>query len=47
MHRRVVLLVELIRVNFGREGQSRILRALSDKQIAKALQHLHNHPETH
>ncbi len=39
-----VVLVELIRINFGRDEQSRFFRALSDKQIAKALQHLHNDP---
>ena len=39
-----VVLVELIRINFGRGEQSRFILALSDKRIAKALQHLHNHP---
>ena len=38
------VLVELIRINFGRSEQSRFIRALSDTQIAKALQHLHNGP---
>jgi AraC-like DNA-binding protein len=37
-----VVLVELIRINFGREDKSRFILALSDKQIAKALQYLHN-----
>ncbi|MCZ6854350.1 MAG: AraC family transcriptional regulator [Gammaproteobacteria bacterium] len=44
-----VVLVELIRINFGRSENSRIIRALSDKRIAKALQQLHNdlrHPWT-
>ena len=39
-----VVLVELIRINFGRGEQSRFIKALSDKRIAKALQHLHNSP---
>jgi len=39
-----VVLVELIRINFGRAEQSRFILALSDKRIAKALQHLHNSP---
>lgn len=37
-----VVLVELIRINFGRDGDSRIIRALSDTRIAQALQCLHN-----
>ena len=37
-----VVLVELIRINFGRGEQSQFILALSDKRIAKALQHLHN-----
>ncbi len=39
-----VVLVELIRINFGRDDKSRFIRALSDKQISRALQHLHNKP---
>jgi AraC-like DNA-binding protein len=39
-----IVLVELIRINFGRGEQSRFIAALSDKRIAKALQHLHNSP---
>lgn len=39
-----VVLVELIRINFGRDDKSRFIRALSDKQISRALQHLHNNP---
>ena len=39
-----VVLVELIRINFGRGDKSRFIRALSDKQISRALQHLHNNP---
>jgi AraC-like DNA-binding protein len=41
-----VVLVELIRINFGRAEQSQFVLALSDKRIAKALQHLHNKPDT-
>jgi len=37
-----VVLVELIRINFGRDDQSQFILALSDKRIAKALQRLHN-----
>jgi len=40
-----VVLIELIRINFGRGGQSQFIAALSDKGIAKALQILHNNPE--
>jgi AraC-like DNA-binding protein len=40
-----VVLVELIRINFGRSEKSRFVKALSDKRIAKALQHLHNSPQ--
>lgn len=39
-----VVLVELIRINFGRGEQGRFILALSDKRIAKALQQLHNNP---
>jgi len=41
-----VVLVELIRINFGRSENSRFVKALSDKRIAKALQHLHNSPQS-
>ncbi len=41
-----IVLVELIRINFGRGEQGRFIAALSDKRIAKALQHLHNDPQT-
>ncbi len=41
-----VVLVELIRINFGRDDKSRFIRALSDKKISRALQHLHNNPQT-
>ncbi len=40
-----VVLVELIRINFGRGEQGQFIAALSDKRIAKALQHLHNNPQ--
>jgi AraC-like DNA-binding protein len=40
-----IVLVELIRINFGRKEQNQFILALSDKRIAKALQHLHNKPE--
>ncbi len=40
-----VLLVELIRINFGHGTNRPLLRALSDKQIGHALQLLHNRPE--
>ena len=40
-----VVLVELIRINFCREEGSPFLKALHDKSVSKALQHLHEHPE--
>ncbi len=40
-----VVLVELIRLNFGRPGQSGFIRALLDKPIAKALGLLHDKPQ--
>lgn len=40
-----VLLVELVRVNFGQGEGSPLLRALADKPIAQALHLLHQHPE--
>lgn len=39
-----VVLVELIRINFGRKDQSRFVTALSDKRIARALQQIHSNP---
>lgn len=39
-----VVLVELIRINFGRSEQSPFFRGLSDQKIAKALKHLHHDP---
>lgn len=41
-----VVLVELIRINFGRNDQSPFVLALSDKQISKALRNLHKDPQT-
>ena len=41
-----VVLVELIRINFGRGDQGRFVLALSDKRIAKALQQFHASPHT-
>jgi AraC-like DNA-binding protein len=40
-----VLIVELIRMNFGRQEQAPLIKALSDKYVAKALQSLHQKPE--
>ena len=40
-----VFLVELIRINFGKGQDTPLLRALADKQIARALQLLHQSPE--
>ena len=42
-----VVLVELIRINFCRDEGSPFLKALHDKSVSKALQHLHEHPEKH
>lgn len=41
-----VILVELIRINFGRQEKNHFLMALKDKQISKALQLLHSSPQT-
>ena len=41
-----VVLVELIRINFGRGEKAPFIAALSDKRISRALQKIHNHPET-
>ncbi len=40
-----ILLVELIRINFGRSEQQGFIGALSDKQISQALQLLHADPQ--
>jgi transcriptional regulator GlxA family with amidase domain len=38
-------LIELIRINFGRQGENPFLAALNDKAISKALKRLHANPE--
>ncbi len=40
-----VILVELIRINFGRETRHPFLEALNDKRISRALHQLHNELE--
>lgn len=40
-----VLLVELIRIHFGRSETAGFIRALYDKPIAKTLALMHSHPE--
>lgn len=40
-----VLIVELIRMNFGQQGKAPLIKALADKYISKALQRLHQQPE--
>jgi AraC-like DNA-binding protein len=42
-----VVLVELIRINFGRDEQSQFVQALSDKRISKSLQQMHKDPQIH
>jgi len=42
-----ILIIELFRINFGREEQNAFLSALKDKRLSKALQALHSSPETH
>ncbi len=39
-----VLLVELIRMNFGRSNETPLLKALADKSISRALHLLHEDP---
>ncbi|MFK7967508.1 MAG: cupin domain-containing protein [Burkholderiaceae bacterium] len=39
-----VLIVELVRIGFGQSERLPLLRALSDKQVAAALEHLHQDP---
>ena len=41
-----VLIVELIRINFGRDEQRGFTRALLDAQISRALELMHTTPET-
>lgn len=40
-----VVLVELIRINFGRNEQHSFVHALRDKRIKKALEYIHDSPE--
>lgn len=40
-----ILLVELIRINFGRSRENGFIAALADKKISKALELLHGTPE--
>lgn len=40
-----VLLVEVIRMNFGQEGEVPLIKALADKYISKSLQRLHQNIE--
>jgi AraC-like DNA-binding protein len=40
-----VVLVELIRISFGRQEQHSFLMALNDKRISKSLQLVHEYPE--
>jgi AraC-like DNA-binding protein len=40
-----VVLVELIRINFGRLERHSFVNALRDKRIKKALEHIHESPE--
>ena len=40
-----VVLVELIRINFGRQQQHSFLHALKDKRIGKALEFIHESPQ--
>jgi len=40
-----VILVELVRINFGRNEQHSFVHALRDKRIKKALEYIHDAPE--
>ena len=40
-----IVIVELLRINFGRHSDSPFIRALSDKQISRALHLLHDEPQ--
>lgn len=37
-----IVLIELIRINFGRPDRGAFLNALTDRQISRALRHLHS-----
>ena len=39
-----VLLVQLLRADFGRSNRAGIISALRDKRLAEALAHIHNNP---
>lgn len=39
-----VLIVELIRMNFGQQGEATLITALADTYVSKALQQLHQNP---
>ena len=39
-----IVLVELIRIDFGRDHTSQFVRALNDKQVSAALKKLHDNP---
>ncbi|MGQ7848322.1 cupin domain-containing protein [Granulosicoccus sp. 3-233] len=41
-----VLIVELVRMNFGQQGEAPLIKALADRYISKALQQLHQHPDS-
>ena len=41
-----IVVVELIRINFGRQELTPFIEALTDKQISRALKLLHNNPHT-
>ena len=40
-----VLIVELVRINFGQQEKTPLIKALADRYIGKALQQLHRHPD--
>lgn len=42
-----IVLVELIRIDFGRSEKSQFVKALADKQMSAALKQLHENPHVH
>lgn len=40
-----VLIVELVRMSFGQKKEAPLMRALADRYVSVALQHLHQSPE--
>jgi len=42
-----VLIVELVRMNFGRNDRTPLIQALADKHVGKALQLIHQSPAKH